>query len=92
MRHVLQLAESQESAAPLDRMDRAENARHQFLRRWIGFELHQLAIEAIQVLIALDQEILDQIVHSRTLKGLLFADQPRNPAPVALAHARSTNC
>jgi hypothetical protein len=40
------------------------------LRRGIGFQLYELAVEPVRVLIAFNQEFLDQIVHHTTLFAL----------------------
>ena len=63
MRHRLEFAIAEEAAAALERMDRAEDAGEGLLRAGILLEYNQVAIEAIQVLIALDQEFFDDLIH-----------------------------
>ena len=45
VRDLLQLAESEKTAASFDRVDGSENARQKFLRGRVGFKLHQFAVE-----------------------------------------------
>lgn len=54
MSEFLKTLESQETAAPFDRVNRPKNTGKEFLGRWVRFEFHQLLIQPIQVLIALD--------------------------------------
>src|SRR5665213_2131536 len=69
MRNFLQFAESQKPAAAFDGMNRAKNARQKFLRSWVGLQLDQFAIQTVQILIAFDQKIANQIVHCTTLSA-----------------------
>src|SRR5205807_6433991 len=64
----LQLREREEAARPLDRVNRAEHARQQLVRVGFLLERDQVTVEAVQVLVALHEELLDDLVnavHSR---------------------------
>ncbi len=54
MRDRLQLAEAEEAARSLDRVDRPENAGDGFLR--IRIQRDEVLIQSIKILIAFDQE------------------------------------
>lgn len=62
MGQSLQLFKPQEPARTLNGMDAAKDAGQQVGRSGITFQLHELAVEPIEILIALDQKFLNQIV------------------------------
>jgi len=66
----LQLVESQKATRALSRMNAAEDTGQQFSRRGIAFQLHQFAVQPVEVLFTFDQELLNQVI-----QGSL----PRNP-------------
>ncbi len=80
VRDFLKLAESQKAATSLDRVDGSEDAGQKFLRRRIGLKFHQLAVEPVQVLIAFDQEFLNQVVHCDTLFAVIRIERTRRTA------------
>ena len=75
MSDFLQLAESQETAASLNRMNRSKDARKKVLRRGIRFQFDEFAVEPVQILVTFDQEFLDQIVHCTTLLGKVVSGE-----------------
>src|SRR5262249_48282488 len=60
----LELAEAEEAAGALDGVDGAEDRRQLAGRRGVGLELEQLALETLEVLVTLDEELGDDIVVS----------------------------
>src|SRR5437899_3257891 len=78
MRHALQLPKSQKPAGPLDRVDRAENARKRLPVARILLQIHQFSVQPIQVFIALQQEFTDDlIIHACFLHLFRFGTRPR---------------
>ncbi len=61
--HGLEAVERQETAGSLDRVNRAEDARQQLPRLRLLLESHEVAVELVQVLVALHEELLDDLVH-----------------------------
>jgi hypothetical protein len=55
--------EGEESTRPLDRVDGAENAGEEFDGGGFLFEGDQVRVEAVQHLVALHEELLDDVVH-----------------------------
>ena len=60
---ALQSGEAEEPAGALDRVHHAEDAREGVLGMGIAFEGEQVAIQAVERLVALNQELLDDLVH-----------------------------
>jgi hypothetical protein len=63
VRDRLEPAEAEEAAGALDRVDRAEHAPKGLPRAGILLERHEVAVELVEVLAALDQELPDDIGH-----------------------------
>ena len=63
VRDAFELLEAKESARALDRVHHAEDAREHVGGVGVAFERQEIAVQAIQRLIALDQEFLDDLVH-----------------------------
>src|SRR5204863_6517369 len=61
----LQMFEAEEPAGSLDGVDGAEGAREDFLRGGILLERDEITIELIEILVALDQELPDDVVAGR---------------------------
>jgi hypothetical protein len=59
----LEAAECQEPTGPLDGMDRSEDARQQLAGLRLLLQRHQIPVELIQVLVALHEKFLDDLVH-----------------------------
>src|ERR1700733_2475881 len=66
VRHFFEASKPQESAASLDGVNRSKNAGQQFLGRGIRFQLHELLVQPVQILAALDKKILNNVVHGFT--------------------------
>ncbi|OIQ82959.1 hypothetical protein GALL_352550 [mine drainage metagenome] len=67
---LLEAAEREEPAGALDRVDRAEHAAQQLPRTRGSFERDKISVQLVEVLVALDQELADdvvQIFHSSLL-------------------------
>ena len=60
---ALQPGEAEEPAGAFDRVHHAEDAREGVLGMGIAFEGEQVAIQAVERLVALNQELLDDLVH-----------------------------
>src|SRR5205085_3943387 len=78
----LQPGEAEEAARALDGVDGAEDAVEQFPVARGRLQGHQVAVELLEVLAALEQELLDQVlvVHGR-------APLSRSPAPAGSSAA-----
>lgn len=63
VRHRLQIRESEEARRAFDRVNRAKDAGQTFFVVRIFFEVHQISIELVEVLVALDEELLDDLIH-----------------------------
>jgi hypothetical protein len=59
----LQLAEGEEAAGALDRVDRAEDAGEQVARPGVLLERDEVGVERVEVLVALHEKLLDDLVH-----------------------------
>ncbi len=55
--------EAEEPAGALDRVHHTEDAREGLLGGGVLFQREEIAVEAIERLVALDQEFLDDLVH-----------------------------
>ena len=44
-------------------MDGSEDAVQQLTGSWVRFELDQLLVEPVQVLVAFDKEVLNDVIH-----------------------------
>jgi hypothetical protein len=78
----LQLAEGKEAARALDRVDRAEDAAQQLSRAGLALERDQVAVELVQVLVALHEELLDDLVdliHRGCLPSFVPFDEAYRP-------------
>ena len=60
---ALQPGEAEEPAGAFDRVHHAEDAREGVFGMGIAFEGEQVAIQAVERLVALNQELLDDLVH-----------------------------
>jgi len=65
----LQLVESQKATRALNRMNAAEDTGQQFSRRGIAFQLHQFAVQPVEVLVTFDQELLNEISPGRLARN-----------------------
>ena len=63
MRDGFELLEREKPACALQRVDCAEDARKRPARGGIFFERHEIALELIEVLSALDEELFSNVVH-----------------------------
>ncbi|MEZ5284151.1 MAG: hypothetical protein R2712_04940 [Vicinamibacterales bacterium] len=61
VRDGLELGEAEEPARALDRVNRPKDAPQAFAVLGILLERHEVAVQAIEVLVAFDQELFDQI-------------------------------
>jgi hypothetical protein len=62
VRELAQPIEAQEPCGSLDGVDRAEDARQHLRRAGIPLELDELVVEPVEVLIALQEELLDDLI------------------------------
>jgi hypothetical protein len=74
---LLQAVERQEAAGPLDRVDRAEDARQPLAGVGLLLEGDQVGVQLVEVLMTLDEELLDDVV--QTVHGALLS-RPRRSA------------
>src|SRR5262249_11137075 len=65
MSHRLEVGEAEERAAPLDRVERAEDASQGLPGRGRLLQTHQINVELVQVLVTLDQEFLGGFLEFR---------------------------
>ncbi len=63
VRHPLQLREAEEPAGPLDRVHRAEDPRQDLGGAGVALEREEVAVQPVEALHALDQELRDDLVH-----------------------------
>ena len=63
VRDPLEVAEGEEPAGPLDGVDRAEDAREQLTRPRGALQRDQVLVQLVQVLVALDQELPNDVVN-----------------------------
>ena len=70
--HPLEVVERQEAARALDGVDRAEDAAEQLARAGCALEGDEVAVQLVQVLVALHEELLDDVVHAlhSALRGI----------------------
>jgi hypothetical protein len=59
---LLQLTESQESGRPLDGVDRSKHGRDAVARCWVLLERDEIAVQQIEVLVRLDQELAGRFI------------------------------
>ena len=62
VRELTQTIEAQEACGPLDRVDGSEDAREHLGRARISLELEELVVEPVEVLVALQEELLDDLI------------------------------
>src|SRR5690606_32720557 len=55
---------AEEPARPLDRVDRAEDAAQQLTRGRGALERDEVLVELVEVLVALDEELVDDLIHA----------------------------
>ncbi len=67
MRHSLQLAESQESASTLDRVDRTEYACQRRLIARIFLQLDEFAVERVEILVTFHEKLADDFIAHQSL-------------------------
>ncbi len=60
---LLQAAEAQEASGPLNGVDGPEDAPEQLTRRGVLLERHEIPVQLVEVLGALNEELLDYLVH-----------------------------
>ena len=65
----LELAERQEAAGALDGVDRAEDAGEELALTRALLQVDQVAVELVEVLVALHEELLDDLVHRHSCSG-----------------------
>ena len=74
----LELSEGEEPGGALDRVDRAEHTRQHLEVTRSPLQGHEVAVQLIQVLVALDEELVDDfahlVVHPSPAPGLEGAD------------------
>jgi hypothetical protein len=80
--HPLEVSEGEEAGGALDRVDRAEHAREHFEVTRRTFQGHEVAVELIQILVALDEELVDDFAHLFVHAG---------PAPVSRRGRRASD-
>jgi hypothetical protein len=61
---LLQVVEAEEAARALDGVDGAEHAGQQVTGLGRPFELHEVPVHLVEVLVALHEELLDDLVHA----------------------------
>jgi len=64
VRDALELAEGEEATRALDRVDRPEHAGEQRARVGLLLQRDEVAVELVQILVTLHEELLDDLVHS----------------------------
>ena len=65
MRHRLELGITQKAGGPLQRVDRPEYAAQGLLVMRILFQLNQVPLEAVQVFMAFNQKLFNEVVHMK---------------------------
>ena len=63
MGDFLQARKTKESATAFNSVNRTEDSGQQILGTRIGFQLDQFLIEPVEVLMAFNEEVLDDFVH-----------------------------
>jgi hypothetical protein len=71
-----ELGEPQKTAGALDGVDGAENTGQSFAVAGIPLQLHEFAVQRIQVLVALDQKFADDVFAHRTRATLSLCFRP----------------
>src|SRR5690606_33240354 len=82
---ALEPGERQEAARALDRVDDPEDAREQLTGPRRALERHEVRVELIEVLVALDQELPDDLVHA--IHNALHGTGPADASPSARVRA-----
>ena len=75
MGEALEPAEGQETAGSLDGVDRAEDAAQYVARAGLALERDKVLIKLIEVLVALDQELTDDLLRTCLLYTSDAADE-----------------
>ena len=79
-----ELEETQEPAGALDRVHGAEDAREHLMGSGVSFECEEVAVQPVEALVALEQELRNDFVHlARHVRSPL----PRFEGPRANVHA-----
>ena len=63
MGHRLQLSKAEKTAAALERVNRAKNARQRLRVLWVLLQGHEALVQAVQVLVTFNKKFFYDIVH-----------------------------